>query len=201
MQVRSFLILFLLNSWLGISAAPAWAGTTEFSITATNVTMPSSGLGQSAYTVSGIPITGNLFVTCQYSGPATQARIPNCSYGPIAAIPVSAGQTATGTIYFYPYGEAVPLETRETGRGPAAGLALTAALLLGLGLRRRSRRWLGTVVLAAGGLAGVAGLSGCVTGMNGMTPGIYQYTITAGNFATLNNLAAGTTTTISVTVP
>ena len=183
-----------------IAFGGAGAATPQFGITAANVTMPSSGMGQSAYTVTGIPITGNLGVVCQYSGPATQASLPDCSYGPFAQWPVTAGQTFTGAIEFYPAGVGVPQERREPGHAPEAGLALGGALLLGLGLRR-TRGWLSLVMLAAVSLAGLAGLCACVGGMNGMTPGTYQYTITAGNTGTLNNLAAGASTTISVTVP
>ena len=83
-----------------IAFGGAGAATPQFGITAANVTMPSSGMGQSAYTVTGIPITGNLGVVCQYSGPATQASLPDCSYGPIAQWPVTAGQTFSGAIEF-----------------------------------------------------------------------------------------------------
>ncbi len=180
--------------------AGAVAAAPEFAVAAANVTMPSNGNGQSAYTVTGIPMNGNLAVTCQYSGPATQASIPDCSYGPIAAIPVTTGQTVKGTISFYPAGVGVPQVAGRRGQGPAARLALAGALLLGFGLRLR-RGGLAMLVLAAASLAAVSGLSACVGGFNGMTPGTYQYTITAGVSGTLNNLAIGTSTTIDVTVP
>lgn len=204
MQVRGLpspLRILLVLCFTLIAARVMPAAAPEFAVAAANVTMPSSGNGQSSYKVTGIPMNGNLAVTCQYSGPATQASIPNCSYGPIASIPVTPGQTVTGVVYFFPAGVAVPLETGRRSQGPAAGLALAGAVLLGFGLRRRARNWLALVVLAAGSLAAVSGLSACVAGMNGMTPGTYSYTITAGVFGTLNNLAAGTSTTINVTVP
>ena len=200
MRNRGLSFSFLAVLSIALPVVSADAAAPEFAVTATNVTMPSSGMGKSTYTVTGIPITGNLGVVCQHSGPATQASIPDCSYGPIALWPVTAGQTFAGTIEFYPAGVGVPQDRREPGHAPEAGLALGGALLLGLGLRRRTRGWLSLVVLAAVSLAGVAGLSACVGGMNSMTPGTYQYTITAGNTGTVNNLAAGTSTTISVTV-
>jgi len=45
--------------------------------------MPIKGNGSTQYTVSGIPITGTLNVTCQYSGPVTDANLPTCTYGPL----------------------------------------------------------------------------------------------------------------------
>jgi hypothetical protein len=66
------------------------------------VTMPVSGNGSTQYTVTGIPITGTLTVSCRYSGPPTEANLPTCTYGPVhAPEPVNAGQTVTGTILFY----------------------------------------------------------------------------------------------------
>lgn len=175
------------------------ASTPEFVVTATNVTMPASGQGITHYTVSAIPMTGTLNVTCQYAGAAGAARIPTCSYGPVQApAPVTAGQTITGTFFFYPYGSPIPLSMRRTSLAPAAGLAL-AGMLLGLGLRRKARHWL---VLAGLAVWTVAGISACSGGMNGMTPGTYQYTISADDESGGNTpLGEQATTTISVTVP
>jgi hypothetical protein len=201
MQVRDvpFHLPILLVLGCGLVAAEAAAATPPFAVTAGNVTMPSSGNGQSAYTVTGIPDTGTLIVRCQYSGPATKASIPDCSYGPIVAWPVTEGQTLTGTVEFFPADVGVPQERHEPGRLPETGLALGGALLLGLGLRRRTRGWLGLVVLAA---ASLAGISACVAGSNGLTPGTYQYTITAGNAPEVtSNPAFMASTNISVTVP
>jgi hypothetical protein len=183
------------------AAVPAW-GSTEFTITATNVTMPASGgTGATQYTVTEIPNTGTLTVTCQYSGPATEANLPTCTYGPVRAPePVNAGQTVTGTIFFYPYGSAIPADRQRTNPRPSTALAFAGALLLGFGFRRR-RRGLLLVVLALATLAATMGLSACTGALNAMTPGTYQYTLQAGNVGSLNNLAAGASTNISVTVP
>jgi hypothetical protein len=57
------------------------------------------------------------------------------------------------------------------------------------------------VLLAVGTLAGVGGISGCINPYP-MTPGIYQYTITASwSSTTPAILSSQTTTTINVTVP
>jgi len=180
-------------------------GATEFQVAATNVTMPATGMGSSQYTVTGIPISGNLIVSCQYSGPATEAKFPTCSYGPSELEQVTAGETVKGTVSFYPHGSAVPahfaVPGSKHGNLPLGGLGLAGVLLVGLGLRRRARGWLALSLLAVGGLAGLAGLSACSGGGNGMTPGTYQYTITAGNGASVNNLLEAAKTNISVIVP
>jgi hypothetical protein len=58
------------------------------------------------------------------------------------------------------------------------------------------------MAFALASLFGALGLSACGgAAMNGMTPGTYQFTLQAANVGTLNNLAAGASTNISVTVP
>ena len=75
---------------------------------------------------------------------------------------------------------------------------LAAALLIGLGIRRGSRRWLMMTTLIAVALAGV---SACDGNANGMTSGTYQYTVTAGNEANSNTpLGQGVSWTINVIV-
>jgi hypothetical protein len=91
MRVRSlpaFSRIFAV-SFFALFGLRAIAATSDFAITAANVNMPASGNGSSEYTVTAIPMTGSLTVTCQYSGAATVARIPNCTYGPIEALPVT----------------------------------------------------------------------------------------------------------------
>lgn len=205
MQLRDlpFSFRIALVVCLGFIGASASAlGAPEFAISATNVTMPVSGNGSTQYTVTGIPITGTLTVSCRYSGPPTEANLPTCTYGPVhAPEPVNAGQTVTGTILFYPYGAAIPADSPRTGHGPSTALALAGALLLGLGFRRRWRGWLVLIALAMGSLVSVLELSACTGAMNSMTAGSYQYTIAAGNAGSLNNLAAEASTNITVTVP
>lgn len=178
------------------------ASTPEFAVTATNVTMPASGLGSSKYTVTAIPMTGTVALACTYAGTSTEAKVPGCTQiGP--PVPVTAGEALSGTIVFYPYGSTVPLSLPiKKGYAPAAGLALAGVLLLGSGLRRMARGRLSLMVFAVGTLAGLVGVSACSGGMMGMTPGTYQYTISANNESGGNTpLGQQATTTISVTVP
>ena len=195
-------VLVLLSGFFGATASAAAAP--EFAITATNVSMPASGLGFTHYTVTAVPMTGTLEVSCQYAGTNPEAKVPICTYGPVhAPTPVNAGQTVTGMIYFYPSGSGIPADSQRRGDAPVAGLALAGLLMLGIGVRRGARGWLALTMLLAGTLAGVVGISACDGGsMSGMTPGTYAYTLTAGNEASGNApLGQGTTTTIIVTVP
>jgi hypothetical protein len=192
----------------GLSGARALAST-PYAITATNVTMPSSGYGSSQFTVTGIPGAGTVTIGCLYTGPITAAKIPEyCGTVGAPGIPVQAGETTfSGTILFIPYGQMPPPGLGKlrsaplpSGHLPAAGLVLAGVLLLGFGLRRRARGWLALAVLAAGTLAGVGGISGCIIG-NAMTPGTYQYTISAGFQPSNTNVITTATANINVTVP
>jgi hypothetical protein len=183
---------------------------TPYAITATNVTMPTSGLGSSQYTVTGIPGAGSVTIGCAYSGPVTVAKIPQfCGTVGAPTIPVPAGETTfSGTILFVPFGQVPPPGLGKlrgaplpSGHLPAACLALAGALLLGFSFRCRARRWLAMVVFATVTLAGLAGISGCIVG-NVMTPGTYQYTISAVYAPSPQTpLEALATTNINVTVP
>jgi hypothetical protein len=207
MQRHRLLILFgsLVALIGGLPVARALAST-PFAITATNVTMPSSGNGVSNYTITGIPAPGTVTIGCLFSGTITTARIPTCTYGPITSIPVTADQALTGTIEFYPFGVAVPVELhrtpRRSGHLPAAGGALAGALMLGFGARRRRWRWLALAVFALGALGTAGGMIGCGGVSTSMTPGTYQYTITASYEASgTAPLGRILSTNIEVTVP
>ncbi len=159
------------------AAAPAYA------IAATNVTMPMSGNGSSSWTVTGTPMTGTLWVTCQYTGPATDAKIPQCGGGPVAGIQVNEGQTYSGTVTFYPYGSAIPLDRQKASRiGPSTAIvSLAGVFLFGFGFRRQFRGRFSALLLAICAFAILLAISACGGNSNGMTSGTYPYTITAGN--------------------
>jgi hypothetical protein len=183
MQNHRLLVFFglFLAVICGFSGASALAAT-PLAITATNVTMPSSGNGTSLYMITGIPAAGTVTISCLFTGTPTKANIPNCTYNTsFTAIPVTAGQTLTGTVNFYAFGHL-----------PAAGMALVGGLMLGFGFRRKLWRWLAVAVLALGTIAGVIGLNGC--GGKGTiylpTPGTYQYTIYANYVDSVNPIGS-----------
>jgi len=160
--------------------------------------MPASGTAATKYTVSQIPVRGNLTINCAYSGPQTDAKLPVCDGGPSVLIPVNAGQTVTGSVVFYPYGSVVPAVKHAQQNLPTPGLALVGALLIGLGFRRKALRRLTPLLFT---LACATALTACGGSMNGTTPGTYQYTVSAETAGTVDPLAAQVVTTINVTVP
>ncbi len=218
-RVVLFFVL-LLTSGCALCAESAVAAT-AFAVTAANLNMPAddppttSGgvttihMGSSQFTVTGVG-EGTLSIGCQYSGPVTQARIPQqCGIAGPGQVPVQSGETTlSGTVYFVPYGEGpVPslarLQSvpRPLNRLPAPALAMAVALMLGLGFQHRVRRALLQVVLAALTLVGAAGITACAAGnSNTMTPGTYPYTISVGFTETGSNAIQTATTTITLTV-
>jgi hypothetical protein len=191
----------------------ALAATPSFTISATNVTMPlsqgscSNGVCTWQYGYSNFALTsvngytGAPQVTCAVSNPPAEAKLPTCyQYGLMPLLP--ANGTNNGEILFIAPGQTPPpspaSQLSRPGRA-TAGMALAAALLFGLGLRRCTARWFTLAILALGTLGGMMAINAC--GGNGnsnsMTPGTYSYVVTA------TDLSAGDTasTTISVTVP
>jgi hypothetical protein len=200
MRARRFSLFFLFFSLcLGFSGTLAWAATPGFSIAATNVTLTASGTGSTTFTLTSLNgYTGLVAVTCDATNPPVGAKLPYCGGGPIVAFTLTADKAVSGSMGFYT--GAVPLAaglTHGAGYTPAAGLALAGSLLLGLGFRRRARHWLLLALLAVGTLAGLAGISACGGNANGLTPGTYQYTMTATDV----NTSAQVTSSFNVTVP
>jgi hypothetical protein len=195
-------ILIVSCVFCGVSAMAA----TPFAITATNFTWSSAGSDFSQYTVTGIEGDGTIQINCIYAGTAT-AKYPICGGGPVALIPVTAGQTLTGVVGFKPWGTPIPASLHRTpqssGYLPIAGLALSGVFMAGFGLRRRCPHWIALVVLALGALAGLGGISACGGSANpfAMTPGTYQYTVSAVFQETGSNALQPVSATITVIVP
>jgi len=205
---------YVLSGVSALAAAP-------FAITAANLTMPADDLpttsggvtathlGSSKFTATGVG-EGTLTIRCLYSGPVTQARIPQqCGIVGPGRVPVQAGQTTvSGTVYFVPYGQGpipslgqlrnVPLPSSSL---PGTALSLAAALMLGFGFRRRVRRVLSLAVLAVCTLVGAAGVTAwSAENRNTMTPGAYHYTISAEFTESGSNAIQTATTTITLMV-
>jgi hypothetical protein len=196
--------LAVVLAFFSFAFTPRAGASTPFAITATNVTMPASGDGASSFSVTGIPLTGTLIMSCQYSGSQTaKLKIPYCDGGPVASIPVTAGETYTGTWYFTPWNSVEPVNGHRTGRkgSSTAILSLAGAMLFGLGFRRRFRHSLLALLIALCAFAILPVISACGNG-SGMTPGTYPYTLTAANQVPDTSPPVQiVTTTISVTVP
>jgi hypothetical protein len=142
---------------------------------------------------------GALQITCAVASPPAGAVLPACyQHGLMPALP--ANGTVTGEILFIAPGQTPPPSpaTLLNRPGPAAaGFALAATLLFGLGARRRAARWLTLVLLAIGALGSLAAISACGGNSNSMTPGTYPYTATATDATTGTSVS----TTIKVTIP
>jgi hypothetical protein len=190
---------FILIFSFGFSGTPARAAAPGFSIAAANTTLTASGTGSATFTLTSLNgFTGMVAVTCDSQNQPPEVRLPYCGVGPLLAYNLTAGEAVNGSIAF----SAVPVPgaagaAKRTDRTPAAGLALAGAMLFGLSLRRRARRWLMLTVLAVGALAGFAGISACSADQVGLTPGTYPYTI----FATDVSTSAQVSSTFNVTVP
>ena len=228
MQVCRLLVLGGLA--LVVSCASIEAGevdVTPFAIKATDLTMPSHTVvdtsdgvtgfhtGSSEITVTGIPDDGTLAIRCWYSGPATQAKIPQqCGTVGLPPVrPVTGGKTFYGAVSFVPYGKLrVPgvdgfLQPRRaptvSGHPAAVALALAGALMFGFGFRRSRLRWLALIVFVACVLAGALESSarGKEFKFPPMTPGAYQYTIAAGFVAESDaTLRKSASTNVTLTV-
>ncbi len=174
---------------------------TPFNIAATDVAMSTRGTGQTSYTVTAIPSSGSLLIACQYSGPTTTAHLPVCEFGPLISWQVTAGQTLTGSITFYPYGTIVPGTASAHRPSPAVPVLFAGLLAAAILFRRRLPAAGLRAILAAAGVASLAALSACGGGSGPTTPGTYAFTIAANNEANpIAPVGQGVTTTIHVTV-
>jgi hypothetical protein len=198
-SVVSFAIVIALS--LGVFGARAPAATPSFTITATNVTMTSSGskgTGSSTFTLTSVNgYTGTVGVTCYPTTEPAGAKLPYCGGSLEIAHRLTANAVVTGALPFFnvavPEPVTMPVHRSHTG---SAGLALAGALLLGLGFCSRvSRRWL-LVIFAAGACAVSGAISGCGGSNSVVTPGTYSYTVQA-----LDTNSVVVTSTFDVTVP
>lgn len=194
----------LLTISLAVSGWPAMAATPGFTITATNVTMSSSGAngtGTTTFTLTSVNgYSGELAVGCNPPSPPAGGKIPYCGTGPVSrAYTLTAGQSATGTFSFNnsPVPEVVAGRAAGQKSGKGQLLALAGLLLFGVTVRRRASRWFMVLLLASGLLGGMGAISACGGSSSVVTPGTYSYALKALDV----NTSASTTTSISVTVP
>jgi hypothetical protein len=208
MRKSHLLVVFglLLAFSFVVFGSPALAATPDFTIAATNVSMSSSaqsGTGTSSFTLTSVNgYAGTVHVDdCEPPTPPVGVKLPGC--GTVPAQPpltLTANQVLIGTIHFYNSSPCDPCPVslpRRGGHGLAPGLALAGALLFGFGIRRRAPRWLTLILLAAGTLVGLGGISACGGNNNAATPGTYVYTIAATDV----NTAVQVNATFNVTVP
>ena len=167
----------------------------QYSISATNVTMPAHGGVASQFTISAIPVTGTIVLNCGYMGSLALGRLPVCPLAPQITYDVTAGGTLTGTVIFYPPGGPQPLSD------PGAGIALGGMALLLLRCGRTARRSVRQLIMAAGSMVLCVEIGACANPGPSMPKGTFLYNITAVNHpATGNGPSFEAHTTVNVTV-
>jgi len=198
--LASLAVLLALAPHLCAATAP----TPSFTISATPITIASTGTSIPFTLTSVNGFAGTFGVTCTNPNPPVGVREPNCGdYGPVPPpIILTANATATGAMNItaaqpLPVHEASTLNLPRHRKAPR--WALAGVLMLGLGLRRRSARAT-RLMLAVGTLIGLTGMSACGNGVETLTPGIYTYTLTA-NPSAQSNPPLSVSTTVNVTVP
>jgi hypothetical protein len=201
---RSFVSLAtLLALGIGVYGAQAQPATPVFNVSASNVTMSSSGkngTGSSTFTLTSMDgYTGTVGITCYPTSEPAGAKIPYCGGSlPPVGYTLKANATVTGSLSFY--NVPVPVMPAASKVSPAhagaTGLALAGAILLGFGFRRKAGRWLVMILLATGMLTGLAAISGCGGGNSVVTPGTYSYTVQG-----VDTHSVIVTSTFQVTVP
>jgi hypothetical protein len=181
----------------------------SFTISASSATMTANGAGAIAWTLTSVNgFAGTVGVGCGPASPPAGAILPLCDYtgGAVAQQPytLAANGAVTGNLNLVANIPPCPCPVKlllRPRRGGAESLALLAGtLLLGLGLRRRTARWLTPMLIAAGALIGLAGIGACGGG-NTLTPGTFAYTITADQTGTNSGTFLTSNTTVNVTVP
>ncbi len=207
MSARRMLLLFATIFAIGYGFADtrAVAATPSFTFTASNATMSTDGSGSVSWTLTSVDgYAGTFSINCTATSTPVGAKLPVCGESAVAqAYTLTANGTVQGTIGLSatfcstsnPSACPVKLDRKRPGFG--AGFALAGALLLGLGFRRRRVRSFTFMLLAAGMLAGIVGITSCSGGSNTLTPGVWPYTVTATDLSTGDY----TSTSITVTVP
>jgi hypothetical protein len=169
--------------------------------------MPSSGTTSIPFTLTSVNgFTGSLALGVTAPTPPAGVKLPYLEIGgPAHLYPLTANGTFNGSMGVL---SAIPVPVpvrfnlpKPTRSRKGAVWSLAAALLLGLGLRRRSA--LPTrLLLAAAMLTALTSITAC-GGPPTLTPGTYTYTLTATQETTSQTVSASQSesTTFTLTVP
>ena len=102
---RRCLLLFVWILAFGpvLESLPAHAATPSFTISATNVTMPSSGDGSIPFVLTSVDgYIGTVAVQCPEVNAPAGARIPYCGGGPAFAFDLTANEMSKGILFSRP---------------------------------------------------------------------------------------------------
>jgi len=200
MKRNTALTSLLLLLTLSVGAAAAVPAMPGFTISAPNITMPSNGIGTVNFTLTSVDgFAGNVAVNCVAPTVSANVILPYIDLGgPLHAYTVTANATTTGNFNLLATPPlAVPARLNLPARRNTVIYSVAAVLMLGFGLRRKKRLGYTHLLLAAGLLIGVSGITACA-GPETLTPGTYTYTL---NASEIDNGSVTATTTFTVTVP
>ncbi len=187
-----------------IGAAPVPTPAPSFTISASNVAMPSTGTVSIPFTLTSVNgFAGLVGVTCAAPTEPMGVKAPFCNQGgPLMAYTLTADGTTTGSISIVAIQpNPVPLvsRSRPAKRREGVGFTLAGLVVLGIGLRRNGGRQLSRIALAAGMMVALAGMGlvGC-GGPPTLTPGAYVFSLNANSVSASPALTASTTSTVTV---
>ena len=194
--LRSFVVCYAGFSGIQALAAP------NFTIAATNVTMPEGGNpGSSSFTLtSGTDYSGLVTVECDYTGPEVYtnadaevtAKVPGCWIFSYPNFDLEPNQTVQGTLTLVSYGKKVDADgpVASLRSAPAFVVGLACVVAMGRRLHGKARSFLALIAL---GFIAVSCLTSCARGLSGT----FHYTVTAVD----NKTKAFSNASFYVTVP
>jgi len=96
------LLLWVLPFGFVLGTLSAEAATPSFTISATNVTMPSSGDGSIPFVLTSDGYVGNVAVQCPEVNAPAKVKIPDCGGGPAFAFDLTANEMSKGILFSRP---------------------------------------------------------------------------------------------------
>jgi hypothetical protein len=176
----------------------------SFTISASNVTMPSSGTVTIPFMLTSVNgFAGMVAVNCTAPTVPAGVKAPYCyDGGPVRAYTLTADGTTTGGMEIVASKPSVVPETtglNHLNHGEGASWAVAGVLILGIGLQRKRTRRFPRVSLATGMILALAGIEICgCGGPPTLTPGAYPFTLNANSVSISPVLTASTTATVTV---
>jgi hypothetical protein len=202
---RSLVPTLLLTLLLASLPAIAQSAAPTFTLTASNVSLSTTGTGSIPYTVTAVNgYTGTVIVKCEAPTVPAGVSIPYCGTAPVVSYTLDPDPkvdpgypVASGS--FPLYGNIVPASLGfVAGHNPFLAIFFIIALLSGFTLRRHAARRLTllTLPLFLAVLAALGCTSGCGSAPRGFTPGTYTYVVSATQSPVPLYLGANATVTI-----
>jgi len=199
MKKTTALTSLLLLLTLSFSAATAQPVAPSFTISAPNIIMPSSGSGTVNFTLTSVNgFSGTVVVLSKPPTVNANVLLPYVDDDVLHGYALTANAGTTGNFDILATQPPVqPAKLNLPAHRNAVIWSMAGVFMLGLGLRRRRSLRYTHLLLAAGLLVGLSGITACA-GPETLTPGTYTYTLTATDD---DNSSVTASTTFTVTVP